>query len=77
MGNLGLILRAAVGLPLGFFLPGYVLARLLTPSDRWLWAFPLSLVTLFLAIFCAGILGQPLGEKLLADILLIVVFALL
>jgi hypothetical protein len=77
MGNLGLILRAAVGLPLGFFLPGYLLARLLTSSDRWLWAFPLSLITLFLAIFCAGVLGQPLGEKLLADILLLVVFALL
>jgi hypothetical protein len=77
MINLRVILQAALGLPLGFFLPGYLLARLLTDSERWLWAFPLSLVVTFWAIFSAGLMGLPVTAGAVSGILITINLILL
>jgi hypothetical protein len=69
-------LRFALAAILGFVLPGYLLAGLLRSEGRWRWAFPLSLILLFWAVFAAGIFGLPVtgpvvGVLLIGEILVI------
>jgi hypothetical protein len=61
---------------LGFVLPGYLLAGWLGSGNRWLWAFPLSLVLLFWAIFAPGILGLPVVAPVVSCFLLAEVFVI-
>jgi hypothetical protein len=65
-----LIVRAAAGLSLGFFLPGYLLARLLGAANRLLWGFPLSLLLLYVATLAAEMAGLPVTGTALAVILI-------
>lgn len=67
-----LLLRAAAGLVLGFFLPGYLLARLVRYPWTAVPAFLTSLVVLFLAVFALGTLGVPLRFETVAVVLMAV-----
>jgi hypothetical protein len=69
-------LRVAAAVALGFFLPGYCLARCLRAPSRLLWSFPLSLVVLFLAIFSAGCLGLPVTATAVSPVLIAITLAL-
>lgn len=66
------LLRACGGLLLGFFLPGYLLARLLRSPWRVVPAFPASLAVLFLVVLGAELAGLPLRFATLAPLLALV-----
>src|SRR5580658_5699164 len=63
-------LRFALAVVLGFVLPGYLLAGLLGSEGRWRWAFPLSMILLFWAVFTAGICGLPLNGAVVGGLLI-------
>ncbi|HUB26070.1 MAG TPA: hypothetical protein VL992_11625 [Tepidisphaeraceae bacterium] len=71
-----LVLQFLGGLVLGFLLPGYALARWLGADNRWCWAFPLSMVLLFWAVFAAGICGLPVTGPIVGGLLIVETLAI-
>src|SRR5580658_8929728 len=64
LASIGILIAAA-----GLVVPGFLGATILGAPNRWLWAFPLSLLAIFCVVFAVGLLGLSVTGTVMGPVL--------